>query len=717
MSHLSRSPAVQSRHESQFSRLDAIQKSLTTLSSTTPRNKAELLDEALQLAKYFANECSFAEAQFQRASSETDSLRWSRKQSMTQGSDEEVGSDLDEQEDLRKISDDIASLEKEMSSMKGIVMQAAANASGSSAAPSTSPTSSSISSGISQLVTSPSKKKLPSLNSRVGRLLETKAAKLEDLLALYRKRLAQFSEIQGLGGEIVAQYGSISSMFDAISKLRKENEVLRQREIRWSVNSLIKRRNLKECDQDFLRVLVIALQSELAATLDELEQVRKARPHIYGQIKHVDIGLVHDLEDIGVDDDDEEKVTIPHRLSSVDASVGAEYVTRQSVTPTSGVRHSDQQWLVQKLATAEHSNQALHAQLRFMEAEVDKVRSFISQNAETAFPPSSPQVEKDFAVSQLSKRVRQLNHQVDALLEDVNRLHQTVLAKQKEIDLQQEIIAQQGRDRASQESLLAEALHRIDLLSKRNNALGTSLSRSQHANRVLHATSTALSHALWGQSPRDRGLVNDLLSDSMRVYGVTVRAVIRIQAWARGWKARRQHQSAFSRNSSFASQQASSVRRETVSVLSPRAEAAAAPVKPLPPKEKSETMVLSSLDVYGLLLETLISSQAMSHRRTAQEQSHIVSSIVQGLRDDLRRTVQKDLDHFRKLLLSDAQQLMEGWRKSLNYPRVERASYTGDWSAVERSSQSEAPTTRDFCEQTVVEDAAAAAAPVPAKKK
>jgi hypothetical protein len=86
-----------------------------------------------------------------------------------------------------------------------------------------------------------------------------------ELVAALKRRVARLEENASLA-RVVDAHGSLPDLLEQNRKLRDQNEALRLREMRFAPYALLRRRKLAECEPAFLRLLVTALQNELAAS-------------------------------------------------------------------------------------------------------------------------------------------------------------------------------------------------------------------------------------------------------------------------------------------------------------------------------------------------------------------------------------------------------------------------------------------------------------------
>jgi hypothetical protein len=78
---------------------------------------------------------------------------------------------------------------------------------------------------------------------------------------------------------VLLQYGSIGALLDAHHRVQRECELLRQREIRYLAEPLLRRRRLDDCSADMTKLLVTALQNELGASRAILSSISALDGH------------------------------------------------------------------------------------------------------------------------------------------------------------------------------------------------------------------------------------------------------------------------------------------------------------------------------------------------------------------------------------------------------------------------------------------------------
>lgn len=99
-------------------------------------------------------------------------------------------------------------------------------------------------------------------SSQIETLVHMKFARLEQLIQVLHTKIAKLTKYPRQS-EIESKYGSIDHLLLQHESILEENEILKRREIRYEHQPLLKRRIWKECSQQFLVNLVMALQNEL----------------------------------------------------------------------------------------------------------------------------------------------------------------------------------------------------------------------------------------------------------------------------------------------------------------------------------------------------------------------------------------------------------------------------------------------------------------------
>jgi hypothetical protein len=114
----------------------------------------------------------------------------------------------------------------------------------------------------------------------VHALIGLKFVRLEELIFLLRRRLSQVHGNEpDVTNSVLLQYGSIGALLDAHHRVQRECELLRQREIRYLAEPLLRRRRLEDCSPDLIKLLVTALQNELGASRSILSSIGALEGH------------------------------------------------------------------------------------------------------------------------------------------------------------------------------------------------------------------------------------------------------------------------------------------------------------------------------------------------------------------------------------------------------------------------------------------------------
>jgi hypothetical protein len=112
----------------------------------------------------------------------------------------------------------------------------------------------------------------PKSANRVHDLIVSKFIRLEELCFTYRSRLGTLQRYR-CQPEIEKEFGSAEVLLQRYRSIAKENLTLRRREVRYVLDPLLKRRNLKQTPKQLVHCLLIAAQNELSSTRDVVRQV------------------------------------------------------------------------------------------------------------------------------------------------------------------------------------------------------------------------------------------------------------------------------------------------------------------------------------------------------------------------------------------------------------------------------------------------------------
>ena len=99
--------------------------------------------------------------------------------------------------------------------------------------------------------------------------------------------------------EALQKHTSIAGLLEELQRMRKENKKMRFREQRFAAEPLLRRRRLDLLSPQLLKILVIALQNELAAARDLLKHCEVAdHPLLRNKLPSLKDTLMRDLQQI-----------------------------------------------------------------------------------------------------------------------------------------------------------------------------------------------------------------------------------------------------------------------------------------------------------------------------------------------------------------------------------------------------------------------------------
>ncbi|KAL0234692.1 hypothetical protein PCE1_001728 [Barthelona sp. PCE] len=106
---------------------------------------------------------------------------------------------------------------------------------------------------------------------RISILLDLKFKKLSELILLLKNRINLYEE--NLSQKTVLEkWGNINILIEENDRLKRENDLLRQREKRYFKKPLLRRRNQVKTPAEHMRFLSFALQNELTVVRERLEK-------------------------------------------------------------------------------------------------------------------------------------------------------------------------------------------------------------------------------------------------------------------------------------------------------------------------------------------------------------------------------------------------------------------------------------------------------------
>lgn len=107
------------------------------------------------------------------------------------------------------------------------------------------------------------------------RLLSLRKKRLRQLVETLQQRIKNAEQRLESASVVIDQFGSIQQLLEKTKKLEEENDILKVRQVRFSVDSLLKPRRLTRCEIGPLQAFLIALQNELAVVRSAVSQVQK----------------------------------------------------------------------------------------------------------------------------------------------------------------------------------------------------------------------------------------------------------------------------------------------------------------------------------------------------------------------------------------------------------------------------------------------------------
>ena len=105
-------------------------------------------------------------------------------------------------------------------------------------------------------------------------LLDLRENRLRQLVEALKQRIRTAEQRLECASVVIDQFGSISNLLDKVRQLQDENEKLKVRRLRFSIDSLLKPRRLTKCEPSTLRAFLVALQNELAVIRNSVREAQ-----------------------------------------------------------------------------------------------------------------------------------------------------------------------------------------------------------------------------------------------------------------------------------------------------------------------------------------------------------------------------------------------------------------------------------------------------------
>jgi hypothetical protein len=151
-------------------------------------------------------------------------------------------------------------------------------------------------------------------------LIGLKFARLDELIFVLRRRIAQLegNEPESVN-TVLQQFGSVTGLLNQYERVCKENTALRQREVRFMADPLLRRRKVPDLPADLLKLLVQGLQNELGMARSLLASVGSLDGHPLGPVLQrllsSQLSITHALgfdQHESIENTNEEADTTPH---------------------------------------------------------------------------------------------------------------------------------------------------------------------------------------------------------------------------------------------------------------------------------------------------------------------------------------------------------------------------------------------------------------------
>lgn len=97
------------------------------------------------------------------------------------------------------------------------------------------------------------------------KLKDIKFKRLEELSHALKKKAIVFDESEDLSNEISTKYGNLKNLLQVHENLKKENQELKEEELTFIHDSMVKRRNTSHLPLTWISNIILILQSELSA--------------------------------------------------------------------------------------------------------------------------------------------------------------------------------------------------------------------------------------------------------------------------------------------------------------------------------------------------------------------------------------------------------------------------------------------------------------------
>lgn len=491
-------------------------------------------------------------------------------------------------------------------------------------------------------------------------LLHTKFERMEELIVLLKKRVHKLEEVDHGRKKLMDDYGGLSELLEKARVLEHQNEILKQREKRFFADNLLRRRKLMECNADFLRVMVVSLQSELAASRRviesfNLENNRSLKFLVQPPIRQPLLTEYRRLEDMGAEPSFLE-------MPIVDSQV--------PMAPSALQQLRQENWaLSQKLNGVEHANLALQSQVTMLEQELK-----IVQRAEVV-------VLSDTDAK--GRKVEELTRINNQLVAEIKQCQKELLQKNEIMGYQTDVIRDLTDQKAQVDLQLVHLSQQQLATFQRMEHLSDRIARQQECCRSFYYLCVSLIHAQMEKFLKDGGrrlsgaearhLTDLAYRDMMRIYLLSSRAAVTLQSWFRAWRTRKSLGISQSRKVSLA---AGAVPRPSAD---PTSVADASPSEDFFPTllelESSSAVGLSNvtlLDSVHCLFQalTLADSTTTQHATNYVKLLHLLKKeLCSGMKTQVQKTIGAAFASFQ----SDVKRLMDGMKHSFQYPRVERS--------------------------------------------
>eukprot|EP00163_Fabomonas_tropica_P020132 TRINITY_DN353_c0_g2_i5.p1 TRINITY_DN353_c0_g2~~TRINITY_DN353_c0_g2_i5.p1 ORF type:complete len:859 (+),score=275.40 TRINITY_DN353_c0_g2_i5:577-3153(+) len=378
---------------------------------------------------------------------------------------------------------------------------------------------------------------------KVRQATELKLKRLEELVYVLKKRITNYEENASLA-DVISNHGTLPDLLQNNAILEKENKLLRLREQRFAHAPLLRRRRLMECSPAYLRLLVVALQNELAVSRRLIDKYGfESNP----SLKLLTIPPVQPPEDVDLVDIDR---MYEQRTLSVfgeqfapadDAALAQRGQEEEAGTQESEDEARQQHSLAQRLSVFEHANVTLQAQVERLNSQLKQQREVRTSREDILVELIGGKRGSEF--SSKEKRIAELQLKNEEIVEHEADLLEVIAEKDKTISLQEEVASELTE---TKEELLDENLalsERVLSLKKANDQLIVNDADRGRKFHALYLLCQSLTQALVEQlklpQRRTRATVQYMFADLLRVYSKLTWAAVRLQCAWRGFKARK----------------------------------------------------------------------------------------------------------------------------------------------------------------------------------